>query len=699
MTGAARLAGAFLASLLVACGGDDEGGRSGGGGGGGSAGQGGAAGSGGSGGSPPIGSAIVDVVVEETDGVAADPTTLTFAQAFVAGDVPESLVVTDGDTPLPTQVDVKRRHGDGSVRHAVISVETPSLGANESRTLTIKSAGAPGEAPKGLSVAEALAEGFDATVNITEGGAAYSASVADILQGGPPARWLDGELVTELRASGPLSGGGADHPALNVVVSARFDDPSRARVSVTIENAWHDAPGNLTYDVDIQSEGAAVLTETNVEHFHHARWRNVHHFGSAPATLRARHDIDYLIATGALPRYDTTRTLTDKAVSDLTSSWAASNRDLLGNGIVIEYFPTTGGRGDIGPLPEWTAIALLSADAGAMDATMGVGDLAGSFSVHYRDRDTGRAISLEEWPTISLIPAAAKYSEEDDKLPDCSTCTSPYTVDAAHQPSLAFVPYLLTGDAYYLDELYFWTSYNFIAQNWDYRGKGEGLLERQQVRAQAWTLRTLAHTAWIAPEADPEASYLEERVQNNLDWYAANAVGSNSFGWWGEQSNLGSDGGRPDANMDPDVRYYTSPWQSDFLIWAFDYTHGLGYTDAAATRDWLALYTVGRLTNGPAYSPYDGAPYHIATSSVSGTQYSTWDELWQMSFAGRTDSPPTEFKESGCALCYPAIARVALTGALHGNVDGASDAWDFLDAELKKKDDIYNDDPTWAIVP
>lgn len=43
------------------------------------------------------------------------------------------------------------------------------------------------------------------------------------------------------------------------------------------------------------------------------------------------------------------------------------------------------------------------------------------------------------------------------------------------------------------------------------------------------------------------------------------ADSSNTLGWWGAQSNHGSDGGRPDDNMAPDVRYYTSPWQSDFL--------------------------------------------------------------------------------------------------------------------------------------
>ena len=49
-------------------------------------------------------------------------------------------------------------------------------------------------------------------------------------------------------------------------------------------------------------------------------------------------------------------------------------------------------------------------------------------------------------------------------------------------------------------------------------------------------------------------------------------------------------------------------------------------------------------------------------TSVSGARYDSWAAIWQMSFANRPDPPPTELPSASCALCYPAIARVALTG-------------------------------------
>src|SRR6185437_5510990 len=55
--------------------------------------------------------------------------------------------------------------------------------------------------------------------------------------------------------------------------------------------------------------------------------------------------------------------------------------------------------------------------------------------------------------------------------------------DNAHQPSLAFVPYLLTGDRYYAEEMAFWANYGMVRT---YPGDGvrgsQGILERRGAR-------------------------------------------------------------------------------------------------------------------------------------------------------------------------------------------------------------------------
>ena len=96
---------------------------------------------------------------------------------------------------------------------------------------------------------------------------------------------------------------------------------------------------------------------------------------------------------------------------------------------------------------------------------------------------------------------------------------APNFPDDAHQPSLAFVPYLVTGDYYYLEELHFWANWNMILAKPDLRQFDKGLLGWSQVRAQAWSLRTLGHAAFITPDDHPLKSYFVTRVENNINHY------------------------------------------------------------------------------------------------------------------------------------------------------------------------------------
>jgi len=71
---------------------------------------------------------------------------VTFGPAFAPGDVPAGLnvAVDVGGSPLPTQVDEKAVHPDGSLRHAVITTRLPMLGARQSlaaELVTTSSAG------------------------------------------------------------------------------------------------------------------------------------------------------------------------------------------------------------------------------------------------------------------------------------------------------------------------------------------------------------------------------------------------------------------------------------------------------------------------------------------------------------------------------------------------------------------------------
>jgi hypothetical protein len=70
-----------------------------------------------------------------------------------------------------------------------------------------------------------------------------------------------------------------------------------------------------------------------------------------------------------------------------------------------------------------------------------------------------------------------------------------------------------------------------------------------------------------------------------------------------------------------------------------------------------------------------------------------------MSFANRAGPAPTTLEDKNCALCYSAIARVALSSAVRAKLPKGQEAFSFVDDELRKADTAYDDDPTWAVVP
>ena len=69
------------------------------------------------------------------------------------------------------------------------------------------------------------------------------------------------------------------------------------------------------------------------------------------------------------------------------------------------YFPTTGGRGEIGPYPLWTSQYICSMDYRLAEVTINYGDLSGSIPMHFRETDAARSfyrhpISVDDRPTI-----------------------------------------------------------------------------------------------------------------------------------------------------------------------------------------------------------------------------------------------------------------------------------------------------------
>jgi hypothetical protein len=313
-------------------------------------------------------------------------------------------------------------------------------------------------------------------------------------------------------------------------------------------------------------------------------------------------------------------------------------------GVASAYMPQTGGRGDIGILPDWASIWLLTMDKRARDVTLGTADGAGSWSSHYRDRTTDKPVSLADFPYMTIAGHAGDtynpVTKKQEMFPACATgaCSNPATHDPDHQPNLAYLPYMLTGDYYYLEELQFWAMWDAFYTNPGYRQNVKGLFYSEQVRGQAWSMRTLAEAAYITPDDDRLKAHFTSIVNNNLDWY--NATYTNNA--QANKLNVIVNGYSLVYNNATGL----APWQDDFFTSAIGHANELGFTNAAPLLAWKAKFPVDRMT-APGACWIDGSIYALNVRASSTAPYYTRrdDRL-----LGHDDRLPVQHA-AGAGLC------------------------------------------------
>lgn len=618
--------------------------------------------------------ALATLTFEEMGNTEQENVPVTFGQVFGVGVLKrgEGLQarLADGGV-LPLQVDVKARHPDGSIRHAVISLILARLSPRKPVQLGLFEGAEPAKTTAGASTDRGLAallrQADDTRVQARLAGTSYSASLRALLEKTRPVLWLDGPIAREWQVSAPLADtDGRAHPHLAARFALRWYPALRkARVDVIVENNWAFAPApqNFTYDALVTIGGDTVYGKQGLLHYHHARWRKLFWWGGSPA-VHVRHDTRQLIASMALPNYDQSVTIDDTRLSRMAAGWQGPRTEPMGTGMAMTAMPTTGGRDDIGLLPAWAAMYLLGMDPRARMLTLGTADLAGSWSMHYRDRRTDLPVSLLDYPYMTLVgtPGDARNpaTGKSELFPACArpaACKTPNQHDISHQPAFSYLPYLLTGDHYHLEELQFWAMYDVFNSNPGYRDNRKGLLKPEQVRGQAWALRTLGEAAYLTPDAHPLKRHFAQILDDNLDWYnatynhnpQANALGAIVNGY-----ALGYNDKRGLA-----------PWQDDFFTSAVGHVAELGFGKARALLRWKARFPVLRMT-GEGSCWIHGAMYSMMVrDSASAPFYGSIGEAYRASM-------PAEMRALPCGGPGMAAALKLKTGEMTGYSAGES---------------------------
>lgn len=666
----------------------------------------------------------------------------TYGQVFKKGDYQPSKTLFYSTPSNPSdqgvQSDIKTYWDDGSVQHAILTFQLDDVPAGGARELRLFTHGNQQESgyDGSLKIRDLLSTGFSANVTVHgQNGREFTSDARQLLQsiadsGGcdqvPDKQcrtWLSGTLASEWIIGGRLAGteGTREHQmAVYFHVRAYADYSGQinsARVDTVFENGftYGNTASNLNYRATL-NVGDQQFASNELKHYNHARWHKTLWWGSDPK-LYVQQDTEYLQDTGAIPEYE------DIQPRDSDLAKLAATYPIMDNGDQTARMGNAGAQAGIGPLPSWTARYALSGAPQAFDHMTANDNAVGSFGIHYRDAKTGRPVSIEDHPFITL--AAYKQAKKasgglrEDLLTACSgDCGSPYVFDISHHPSIGYVPYLVTGDYYFLEELQFAASYNQLWANPRYRGEDKGYIRHAQgqVRGQAWALRTLAQAAFATPKDDPVKQSLTQMMQNNIENYTAYYMDNEAD----HPLHVLDDYGAVIYPANGQKRVGVGPWQQDFFGWAVSNAADLGFEGYDKFAQWLLQFQVGRMVNWLDDKDDGFCWIHAAMYSLQirpyqdGPQYKTLDEAYQASrpelvglecdseaFRNRLPKSYKKGEMTGYAHSvtgFPSNFQPALAASVDMNVKDAQVAWRIFE-ERAVKPKRYDRGPQFAIMP
>jgi hypothetical protein len=641
------------------------------------------------------GFALPTLVIVNDNNLPLPARTVSFGQVFAEGLVgPQTRLeaLVDGQ-PEPAQLDVKARHDDGSVRHAIVTMAVPPMAPRQRLAVELEKTSISTGASKEASPFALPA--VDVTLSL-KGGAGGVRTISVILptlehrkDAQAASAWIEGPLAREIRFRVSAT------PALDLFFDVWVPATGPSRVDISFHRDWSDDDESvaLEYDVEIHLGHAIVYEAQNVHHYAFATWHHVV-WTDGLRPPRIIPSLESLIAAGAVPRYAPQLRPDRLAVDDLYAALRSSNTKPLGAALIERHMPNTGGRMDIGPLPLWAVDHLLAGLSATQDVLLANADAAGSIPWHLRDRRTGLALNLEDHPSLWLDPRGK--AEPGVLAKPFDNEQSGWTIDNAHQPSLTYLPYLLTASQYYGDELAQQAAYLLLSYDPGYRGEGKALFigvsgeAWVQVRGLAWSLRTLANAAYILPDSYPLKDLFQSRLHANLHHLVTLYV---------QQRRLAAagmlEGWIPGDNRTEEA---TAPWQQDFQAAVLDWINDMGYGEAGKLLDWMSNFLTGRFTRQKdGFDPLHGVAYALTVMDPGkGSYLSSWKAAFDKSNLAHRSQRDTDEDWRD----YGGAARAALAGVLTVTRNArASEAYRYVVQHTPELRWGYAKDPTFAIVP
>ncbi len=541
------------------------------------------------------------MTISNASGVVQTNYPLQFGRPFLDGAIPSGdcpQVLING-VPATSQADIKNSYPDGSVEFAVVAVVIPTIPASGSLSLTFQP-GACNNTPLTQAQMLAMYYDFDAQISLTPAsGPAQTADARHMLTNGDYQLWTAGPVAQTIMLGDDsaarkydLGLGDGYHPFRPRFYATFWPATGQVQVRYVGENGNTQELEDLNYNLALNTSNARAYTKSNVTHYALSTWTKVFWLGRTPqAMINIDHNLAYLESTRFIPNYDTSITVPASTIASDYSAWSSKPHDIYdgiwdGGEYLVTPMGDAGAHPEIGPVPTWDVLWLYSGDWRMRQMSLNLTDGSAAFPANLREGATGKRLSrtdpvgsstglglpvstagrpkLLTYSTYDLINDAGQASDKVVVVGALNQ-SGPWQFDIAHVPPMWFVPYILTGDPWYVAENEMWQSWIALSSIYP-RGPGNGdygTISGGQLRALAWDLAWRAEAAFMAPDADPEKAYLTYMTNDALaQWEGASGIAGTPFdgtpikAW---QIALGSPGNSANPVQSGDPSYNAQP--------------------------------------------------------------------------------------------------------------------------------------------
>jgi hypothetical protein len=575
------------------------------------------------------------------------PFTLGFA--FVKGHIQANQGVASNIAEM--QVVPKNYWSDGSLKYAILSGHV-ELTADTPLVVTMGPSGNVNNAA--LTLSDLKATGVTSTINC---GAFGSMSWQNNDWDTPHSTWIEGWQLSSWIYRKPV---GTD-PHLVVWLEVRLYKGNAVEVLPWIENGYIRVPNPTSKAETFEFQlGGESLFSKYIDIPTHTRTPLLfgtalsYWFGIEDPAVTVRHDALYMQASLLVPSYFANVSPVSGTAQRLARSFSPlqqSNFDYDSDSMA-----SPGYQRPIGLLPEHDVMYLVCNNASIVyNAVVFNGYSAGRYPLHYRDENTLNPLRFTDYPNL-VIHDTCRFKDNGsstkyDVTPACSGTPSPGW-DTAHLPSVGYMAYLVTGRRYFMEQVQFAATTNFLGlTDGAIRNFSSGLLHPTigafQTRSSAWTIRSLVQAITVTPDSDDYRNNFVTSWEKNIQYHHSlyNQQPNNNFGLIqpGEAYSIGSN---------PSGTNNVAIWQQDFVTAAWGYAITLdppiSEADSQKIKEffqWKAKAIVDRLGPSNRFWYINAAPYTITVSTAAVPNYLTgagpWLSDWSAIYSATFATPPS----------------------------------------------------------